>query len=137
MDGSAAGTQLVIACVVERDGRYLVCRRPDHKRHGGLWEFPGGKLLDGENDLAAARRELAEELGLSVESIGGLLYERQDPGSNFVIRFVVTVASGEPDLREHTAVAWLAPADMVHCTLAPSDRAFVDASLVRTPTASN
>ncbi len=47
----------VLASVIERDHRLLVCRRPLHKRHGGLWEFPGGKVREGESDLEAARRE--------------------------------------------------------------------------------
>ena len=46
----------VLAAVVRRDDRYLVCRRPAHKRHGGLWEFPGGKIHAGETLLGAARR---------------------------------------------------------------------------------
>ena len=40
-----------------RDGRFLVCQRPLHKRHGGLWEFPGGTCEDGESDADAIRRE--------------------------------------------------------------------------------
>ena len=39
----------------------MLAQRPAHKRHGGLWEIPGGKLLGGENYLAVARRELDEE----------------------------------------------------------------------------
>jgi hypothetical protein len=49
---------LVLVSVIERDNRLLVCRRPLHKRHRGLWEFPGGKVLEGESGLEAARREL-------------------------------------------------------------------------------
>jgi 8-oxo-dGTP pyrophosphatase MutT (NUDIX family) len=49
----------VVAAVIERDGRLLVCQRPAHKRHGGLWEFPGGKCDPGESDAEAARRELS------------------------------------------------------------------------------
>jgi hypothetical protein len=45
----------VLASVIERDQRLLVCRRPLHKRHGGLWEFPGGKVREGESDLEAVR----------------------------------------------------------------------------------
>jgi 8-oxo-dGTP pyrophosphatase MutT (NUDIX family) len=49
----------VLAAVIQRDSRLLLAQRPSHKRHGGLWEFPGGKLAIGEDHLAAARRELA------------------------------------------------------------------------------
>ena len=61
----------VLATVIRRDGRLLVCQRPSHKRHGGLWEFPGGKVEPGESDLAASRRELAEELGVEKDFIAG------------------------------------------------------------------
>jgi 8-oxo-dGTP diphosphatase len=44
----------VVAAVVERDGRLLLCRRPAGKRHAGLWEFPGGKLLPGESGAGGA-----------------------------------------------------------------------------------
>ena len=59
----------VLASVIQRHDRFLVCRRPLHKRHGGLWEFPGGKVKDGETDLEVARRELAEELGVHVTAV--------------------------------------------------------------------
>src|SRR5258708_6415849 len=52
----------VVAAIIERDGRFLLCRRNPLKRHGGLWEFPGGKLESGENHCDAAKRELYEEL---------------------------------------------------------------------------
>jgi 8-oxo-dGTP pyrophosphatase MutT (NUDIX family) len=60
----------VIAAVIARGGELLVCQRPPHKRHGGLWEFPGGKTKPDESDESAARRELREELGVSVMSAG-------------------------------------------------------------------
>lgn len=48
----------VIAAVIERAGKYLLCQRPQGKRYGGHWEFPGGKVLAGESFLEAARREV-------------------------------------------------------------------------------
>ena len=47
----------VLASVIQRDDRLLVCQRPRHKRHGGLWEFPGGKVKDGLSHLAEDFRE--------------------------------------------------------------------------------
>ncbi len=55
--------------VVERNGAWLVRRRPSEGLLGGLWEFPGGKVEKGESAHAAARRELREETGLNVRSL--------------------------------------------------------------------
>lgn len=116
----------VVAAVVRREGRYLVCRRPMGKRHGGLWEFPGGKLEPGETLLDAARRELAEELGVRVVAAGACLAALRDPGSPFVVAFHPVEIEGEPACLEHAELRWAAPADLGALPLAPSDRRFVD-----------
>lgn len=116
----------VVAAVVQRQGAYLVCQRPLHKRHGGLWEFPGGKLEPGETMLEAAHRELAEELGLSVTGIGTVRLKVQDPGSEFSINFVDVEATGTPVPVEHTNVEWLSVTKLLELPLAPSDRQFVE-----------
>jgi 8-oxo-dGTP pyrophosphatase MutT (NUDIX family) len=116
----------VVAAVIERDGRYLLCQRPAHKRHEGLWEFPGGKLEPGENLSAAARRELAEELGVLVTSCGELLFSAGDPGSEFVIEFLEVRIEGEPLAKEHSALGWYRPNEALDLPLAPSDRRFVE-----------
>ncbi len=130
MTGSAdPGVIPVVAAVIRRGDAYLVGRRPRHKRHGGLWEFPGGKVGAGEDDFAAARRELAEELGLEAVAVGTLLHAARDPGSPFVIRFVEIEVQGEPEPREHTELRWVRPRDLAAMPLAPSDRDFVRARL--------
>jgi mutator protein MutT len=121
----------VLAAVVERDGCLLLARRPPGKRHAGLWEFPGGKFLPGETSLEAARRELAEELGVEAAGIGGLLWVAPDPGSPFVIEFYGVQIHGEPTALEHDALAWVKPEELLHYPLAPSDRAFVESLLER------
>jgi mutator protein MutT len=115
----------VVAAVISRAGRFLLGRRPDDKRHGGLWEFPGGKLEAGESWGAAAARELAEELGLRLESIGEQRFETQDPGSRYRIRFLQVEVSGALEAREHSAVGWFTPEELAGMPLAPSDAAFV------------
>ena len=83
----------VVAAVIERQGSYLVCQRPFEKRHGGLWEFPGGKLLDGEGVKEAASRELHEELGVDVVTVGEPIFSLQDPGSPFLVMFCPVLAA--------------------------------------------
>ena len=116
----------VLAAVISRGDAYLVCRRPTHKRHGGLWEFPGGKLEPGEDWLEAARRELAEELGLAVESVDEPVFAVHDAGSVFVISFVPVIAVGEPQPLEHADVRWARLDELTRLDFAPSDRQFVD-----------
>ena len=126
MDNASGAKIDVIAAVMRREGKFLVCRRPPEKRHGGLWEFPGGKLEPGESFLSAAQRELREELNLIVTEIGDIRFESIDPGSNFVINFVDVVADGEPNPLEHSSVDWFAAEELLALPLAPSDRQFAE-----------
>jgi 8-oxo-dGTP diphosphatase len=86
--------------------------------------FLGGKLHEGEDLLAATTRELSEELGLAVTSLGRTLFARQDPNSPFFIEFVEVKATGEPVAHEHAAIAWVTPLELTQLPLAPTDRAF-------------
>jgi 8-oxo-dGTP diphosphatase len=116
---------LVVAAVVRRGGRYLVGRRPEFKRHGGLWEFPGGKVDLGESMLEAARRELAEELSLSTKRIGRTLFSSCDGDAPFEICFVEVAIEGEPIPHEHSEVGWFTASELGRLPLAPADAAFV------------
>jgi len=108
----------------------LICQRPHHKRHGGLWEFPGGKCEPGESDFEATRRELREELDIEVTAVGAPLFESQDPGSTFLIAFVPVQIVGTPTRIEHADIRWVTLAELGTLPLAPSDRQFVEACLV-------
>jgi mutator protein MutT len=57
---------LVVAAVIEQTDRFLVTRRQDGVHLAGFWEFPGGKVADGESHAAALRREIHEELDAGV-----------------------------------------------------------------------
>ena len=57
----------VVTAVVERGGAYLICQRPIHKRHGGLWDFPGGKVdptetVEGDTVLPARAAEVTPDM---------------------------------------------------------------------------
>jgi mutator protein MutT len=116
----------VVAAVVARDDRLLVCQRPLHKRHGGLWEFPGGKCEAAESDADAIRRELREELGVEASIVGGEECAIADDGSPFLIVFVRTTIVGEPACREHAGLMWGTLDELATLPLAPSDRRFVE-----------
>lgn len=121
----------VLAAVIRRDHHYLICLRPAHKRHGNLWEFPGGKLEPYETPLAAANRELSEELGVTALAVEEPLFSIADPGSPFLIQFVPTVIDGEPTCLEHTELRWALLDELPALPLAPSDRKFVDYLLAK------
>lgn len=65
----AVPTAAIAVGVVDRGGRVLITRRADSAMLGGLWEFPGGKIRDGESAAAACRREIREETGLDVRVV--------------------------------------------------------------------
>ncbi len=116
----------VLAAVIQRGDDFLICQRPHHKRHAGLWEFPGGKLEPNESLLDAAKRELFEELGVTTIEVHPPLLAVADPGSVFVIEFVPTVIEGDPACLEHAALRWAPLDDLPALPLAPSDRRFVE-----------
>ncbi len=115
-----------IAAVVQREDRVLLCRRPERKRHGDKWEFPGGKTRPGESILAALQRELNEELGVQVRSVAGGQISLPDPGSNYTVEFVPTEIMGDPQPLEHTEIEWVPIDEIDDYELAPADRIFAD-----------
>ena len=121
----------VVAAVIQRDGHFLVCQRSHLKRHGGLWEFPGGKIELSETIKAAAERELKEELALEVTGIGRTLLIQMDPGSPFQIEFVEVFAEGDPRALEHEEVRWVLPSELELIPLAPTNEVF--AASLRVP----
>lgn len=116
----------VVAAVIEREGRFLLGRRPPRKRHGGLWEFPGGKVDEGEAPADAARRELAEELALEVTDVGARIHQVADTAPPFVIHFHRVSVTGDPSPLEHTELGWFALEELADMGLAPADERFVE-----------
>jgi 8-oxo-dGTP diphosphatase len=91
-----------------------------------MWEFPGGKVEEGESNFEATSRELTEELGLTVQWVGSPHFAVTDPGSHFVIEFIPVDVDGSPRCIEHSELRGVSRAEMLQLDLAPSDRGFVE-----------
>lgn len=101
----------VAAAVIEDGlGHIFLAKRPDDKHQGGLWEFPGGKVEQGESAQTALMRELEEELGIKVIHSQALIqvpYHYVDK-SVFLDVFRVTAFSGSPWGKEGQETRWVA-----------------------------
>lgn len=106
----------VAVAVVVRNGRVLIARRPDQAHQGGLLEFPGGKVEQGESVQQALVREIAEETGLKVpeDSLEPVIGIRHDYGDKRVFLDVWSSheAAGDAVGREGQPIAWLTPAEL-------------------------
>lgn len=120
------GRILVVAAVAEREGRWLLGLRPEEKRHGAMWEFPGGKVEAGETPPDALRRELLEEMAIEVTSVGSHRLTIADTDSPFEIAFFDVTTRGEAEAIEHARVGWFTPGEIRALPLAPADRTFAE-----------
>jgi 8-oxo-dGTP diphosphatase len=120
------GDVTVVAAVLQQGSAFLLGLRPRNKRHGGLWEFPGGKVDPRELPAAALARELLEELGLAEVTVGQHLAAFQDPGSSFRIHFYAVQSPDSARALEHEAIRWVTLDEADGLPLAPSDRRMVE-----------
>lgn len=117
----------VAAAVIERDGKVLVARRKPGLAAGGFWEFPGGKVEEGEPPELCLERELAEELGVG-SRVGDFLCSVpfSGPGATFeLVVYRTELLSDTFRLADHDEVRWLAPADMDEAAFSEPDRPVV------------
>ncbi len=105
---------VVVGVAVTRSGRLLAARRSYPAETAGRWEFPGGKVEDGEEPEAAAVREIAEELGCQVRITGWLTATSQIRDGLQLRVATAELLGGEPIPRaaEHDAIRWLARAEL-------------------------
>jgi len=105
----------VVAALIVKDGKLLVCQRTRHQTMPLKWEFPGGKIEEGEQPRDALRRELDEELGI-LATIGDELarIQHEYPNGGMVeLRFyVVRDYLGELENRIFRDIQWVEPADL-------------------------
>lgn len=115
----------VVAAIIEYQGRYLLCQRHDGPHLPLKWEFPGGKVEQGETPEAALRREIIEELGTKCR-VGRQVAEvtHSYPGKTVSIRFFLAALAGNPRAIVHRALEWIHPSDF-HRYEAPPPNAMI------------
>lgn len=114
---------VVAAAVVIRDGRVLLTRRAEGQHLAGLWEFPGGKLEEGESPEAALVRECREECGIDVEVIDILdVTHHRYPDKDVLLLFYrCALRAGEVTHLQVADHAWVAPIELGDYPLPPAD----------------
>lgn len=116
---------VVAAALVDADGRVLLTRRPEGKPLAGLWEFPGGKVHQGEMPEAALIRELHEEIGVDVTAacLAPLAFASHDYDRFHLLMplYVCRNWRGNVAPREGQATAWVRPARLSDYPMPPAD----------------
>ena len=113
---------LVVAAVIQHEDRFLVTRRQDGVHLAGFWEFPGGKVADGESHDAALRRELQEELDVQIV-VNDLLLEtsHQYPERVVQLFFYRCDLLGTPRPMIGQEMAWVERSELPSLSFPPAD----------------
>ena len=105
----------VVAALIMQDGKLLVCQRTRHQTMPLKWEFPGGKIEEGEQPRDALRRELDEELGIQAtigDELARIQHEYPNGGMVELRFFVVHEYQGELENRIFKDIQWSKPSDL-------------------------
>jgi 8-oxo-dGTP diphosphatase len=117
------------AALVDVDGRVLICKRPHGKQLAGLWEFPGGKVEEGETPELCLIRELNEELGISVTEacLAPFVFTSHGYDSFHLLMplYLCRRWNGLVEAKEHEALAWVTPNRLSNYPMPPADAPLV------------
>lgn len=117
------------AILMQQDGKILIAQRPEGKSMAGLWEFPGGKIEDGEIPEQALIRELHEELHITchTKDMQAMSFVSYDYGKFhlFMPFWLVTDWQGTITPQEGQAVQWIKPCDLKNFPMPPADEPLV------------
>ncbi len=122
---------VVAVALIDADGRVLLSQRPEGKALAGLWEFPGGKLEEGERPEEALIRELKEELGITVEEpcLAPLTFASHAYADFHLLMplYICRRWSGQAAGREGQALKWVWPKDLRLYPMPPADTPLIPA----------
>lgn len=113
----------VVAALIWRGEKFMICQRPSHKARGLLWEFVGGKVEAGETPQEALIRECREEIDVLL-SVGDVFMDVTHKYPDLEVHltlFHATVASGEPKKLEHNDIRWITPQEIPDYDFCPAD----------------
>ena len=116
---------VVAAALVDREGRILLQQRAPHRSMAGLWEFPGGKVEDGETPEAALIRELKEELGIDTDAacLAPATFASQPVAGEHMLLLLYTCRKwrGIPQALDASGLTWVRPQEMFGLPMPPAD----------------
>ena len=113
----------VVAALICKDGKFLICQRPKQKMRGLLWEFVGGKVEPGESKEDALMRECKEELDVRV-NVGNIFMEVDHVYPDLTVHltlFFATIAEGTIKKLEHNDIRWISPKEIPNYDFCPAD----------------
>lgn len=123
----------VVAALIWRGEKFMICQRPAHKSRGLLWEFVGGKVEAGETKEEALIRECQEELAIQL-SVGEVFMDVTHQYPDLTVHltlFHATIAEGEPQKLEHNDIKWITPQEIPNYEFCPADKEILDKIIER------
>lgn len=121
--------------LVDADGRILVTRRPEGKEMAGLWEFPGGKVKEGESPEFALCREMEEELGVDMREtcLTPIAFASHAYESFHLLMplYACRKWNGDPVSREGQELKWVKPQELYDLEMPPADLPLISQLLDR------
>ena len=113
----------VVAALIWKNNKFMICQRPAHKARGLLWEFVGGKVESGETKEQALVRECKEELNILL-SVGDVFMEVTHEYPDITVHltlFNASITEGNPQKLEHNDIQWITPSEITKYEFCPAD----------------
>ena len=118
----------VVAALIWKGDKFMICQRPSHKARGLMWEFVGGKVEEGESFENALIRECREELAIEIKPLD-IFTEVKHVYPDITISltlFNAVITSGEPVLLEHEDLRWIKPFEIDEYQFCPADKEILE-----------